>query len=111
MLGIAHLHHAQVLESILDQLLYLAVLRLLLVLTKSISRPAAGVLAEVEARELGGLPEHGAELSLETVRYDRFIQDERFWGSSMRGCQRRVPTRERTWKAVSREIATDIVIE
>ena len=56
------LHHAQVLQAILNLLLDLPCLRFVLVLPESVPRPPTGVLAEVEARELGRLAKQGSEL-------------------------------------------------
>lgn len=50
-----HLHHSQILESILDQFLDLPVLRLILMLAEGVPRAPAGILAEVVVRKLGRL--------------------------------------------------------
>lgn len=57
-----NLQQAQVLQTILDQLLYPTLLGLILVLAERVSRLAAGVVAEVEVGELGRLAEQRAEL-------------------------------------------------
>lgn len=61
-IAITNLHHPQILQSILNQLLDLSVLSLILVLPEGILRPAAGVFTEVKRGELGGLTEQGTEL-------------------------------------------------
>lgn len=57
-----NLQQTQALQTILDQLLYPTLLRLILVLAERVSRLAAGVVAEVEVGELGGLAHQRAEL-------------------------------------------------
>lgn len=56
------LQQTQVLQTILNQLLYPALLRLILVLAERVSRLAAGVVAEVVVGELGRLAQQRAEL-------------------------------------------------
>jgi hypothetical protein len=57
-----NLQQTQVLQTILDQLLYPTLLRLIFVLAERVSRLAARVVAEVEVGELGGLAQQRAEL-------------------------------------------------
>lgn len=55
------LHHSQIPQAFLNQLLYLAFFGLILMLTKCILRPPASVLSEVVVGELRRLTEKGAE--------------------------------------------------
>lgn len=58
-----HLHHPQLLQPPLYQLLRLPLPKVpIVVLPERVPRPPPGVLAEVVGGELGGLAEEGAEL-------------------------------------------------
>ena len=59
---IPYLHNLQLLHPLLQQLLYLPFLLLGPMLPKRISRPPPRVFAEIVRRELGRLPQEGAEL-------------------------------------------------
>ena len=60
-----YLHHLQLLQPPLNQLLHLPLpQRLSMVLPKGVFRPSPGVLAEIVSCKLGGLAEEGAELML-----------------------------------------------
>ena len=67
-IAITNLHHPQILQPILNQLLDFPVLGLVLVRAEGILRPPAGVLAVIEGRELGGLTEQRTELDTHTER-------------------------------------------